>query len=155
MVIVNAEITEIRRDRREDSNSCKNHFSGLLPGQARTGLPVATIGTRFGSVPNHLPLPHIPVMSLSLVEQMFSPAVTIGFLAALESLLAAVDADGMLGTRHRSNMEQVAQGFGNIGSILFGGIPATGAIARTPTNVMSGGRTPIAGMIHAVFKYIQ
>lgn len=113
-------------------------------------LPVATIGSRFGSVPNHLPLPHIPVMSLSLVKEMFSPAVTIAFLAALESLLAAVVADGMLGTRHRSNMELVAQGAGNIGSILFGGIPATGAIARTATNIKSGGRTPVAGMIHAV-----
>ncbi|MGH9880751.1 MAG: SulP family inorganic anion transporter [Pyrinomonadaceae bacterium] len=113
-------------------------------------LPVATIGSRFGSVPNHLPYPHIPAVSLALVKQMFSPAVTIAFLAALESLLAAVVADGMLGTRHRSNMELIAQGAGNIGSVLFGGIPATGAIARTATNIKSGGRTPIAGMIHAV-----
>lgn len=113
-------------------------------------LPVATIGSRFGSVPNHLPWPHIPVMSLALVKQMFSPAITIAFLGALESLLAAVVADGMLGTRHRSNMELVAQGAGNIGSVLFGGIPATGAIARTATNIKSGGRTPVAGMIHAV-----
>jgi SulP family sulfate permease len=93
-------------------------------------------------------------MSLTLVKQMFSPAVTIAFLAALESLLAAVVADGMLGTRHRSNMELVAQGFGNIGSILFGGIPATGAIARTATNIKSGGRTPVAGMIHAVVLFL-
>jgi SulP family sulfate permease len=113
-------------------------------------LPVATIGSRFGSVPNHLPFPHLPVISLTLVKQMFSPAVTIAFLAALESLLAAVVADGMLGTRHRSNMELIAQGAGNIGSVLFGGIPATGAIARTATNIKSGGRTPVAGMIHAV-----
>lgn len=113
-------------------------------------LPVATIGSRFGSVPNHLPFPHLPTVSLALVRQMFSPAVTIAFLAALESLLAAVVADGMLGTRHRSNMELIAQGAGNIGSVLFGGIPATGAIARTATNVKSGGRTPVAGMIHAV-----
>lgn len=113
-------------------------------------LPVATIGSRFGSVPNHLPLPHLPVISLALVKQMFSPAVTIAFLAALESLLAAVVADGMLGTRHRSNMELIAQGAGNIASVLFGGIPATGAIARTATNIKSGGRTPVAGMIHAM-----
>jgi sulfate permease, SulP family len=113
-------------------------------------LPVATIGSRFGSVPNHLPYPHFPAISLALVKQMFSPAVTIAFLAALESLLAAVVADGMLGTRHRSNMELIAQGAGNIGSVLFGGIPATGAIARTATNIKSGGRTPVAGMIHAV-----
>jgi sulfate permease, SulP family len=113
-------------------------------------LPVATIGSRFGSVPNHLPTPRIPTISLALVKQMFSPALTIAFLAALESLLAAVVADGMLGTRHRSNMELVAQGAGNIGSVLFGGIPATGAIARTATNIKSGGRTPMAGMIHSV-----
>lgn len=113
-------------------------------------LPVATIGSRFGSVPNHLPLPHLPAVSLALVKQMFSPAVTIALLAALESLLAAVVADGMLGTRHRSNMELIAQGAGNIASILFGGIPATGAIARTATNIKSGGRTPVAGMIHAL-----
>jgi len=113
-------------------------------------LPVATIGSRFGSVPNHLPSPHLPAISLALVKQMFSPAVTIAFLAALESLLAAVVADGMLGTRHRSNMELIAQGAGNIASVLFGGIPATGAIARTATNIKSGGRTPVAGMIHAL-----
>ena len=113
-------------------------------------FPVETIGSRFGQVPNRLPAPHIPIVTLALVKQMFSPAITIAFLAALESLLAAVVADGMLGTRHRSNMELVAQGIGNIGSIVFGGLPATGAIARTATNIKSGGRTPIAGMIHAV-----
>jgi SulP family sulfate permease len=113
-------------------------------------LPVETIGSRFGAVPDRLPAPHLPLVSLSLVKQMFSPAVTIAFLAALESLLAAVVADGMLGTRHRSNMELIAQGAGNIGSVIFGGIPATGAIARTATNIKSGGRTPVAGMIHAV-----
>ncbi|MFZ0062550.1 MAG: sulfate permease [Pyrinomonadaceae bacterium] len=113
-------------------------------------LPVETIGSRFGAVPDRLPSPHLPLVSLSLVKQMFAPAVTIAFLAALESLLAAVVADGMLGTRHRSNMELIAQGAGNIGSVIFGGIPATGAIARTATNIKSGGRTPVAGMIHAV-----
>ena len=113
-------------------------------------LPVETIGSRFGAVPDRLPAPHLPLFSLALVKQMFSPAVTIAFLAALESLLAAVVADGMLGTRHRSNMELIAQGAGNIGSVIFGGIPATGAIARTATNIKSGGRTPVAGMIHAV-----
>jgi sulfate permease, SulP family len=113
-------------------------------------LPVETIGSRFGPVPDRLPAPHLPLVSLSLVKQMFAPAVTIAFLAALESLLAAVVADGMLGTRHRSNMELIAQGAGNIGSVIFGGIPATGAIARTATNIKSGGRTPVAGMIHAI-----
>lgn len=114
------------------------------------GLPVETIGSRFGSVPNHFPALQIPLLSWKLITQMFGPAVTIALLAAVESLLAAVVADGMMGTRHRSNMELVAQGIGNILSPLFGGIPATGAIARTATNIKNGGRTPLAGMIHAV-----
>jgi SulP family sulfate permease len=113
-------------------------------------LPVETIGSRFGSVPNHFPTPHLPEISWQMVQQMFSPGVTIALLAALESLLAAVVADGMMGTRHRSNMELIAQGFGNIASTIFGGIPATGAIARTATNIKSGGRTPIAAIIHAI-----
>ena len=114
------------------------------------GLPVETIGSRFGGVPNHFPAPHLPPVSWQLVQQMFSPAVTIALLAALESLLAAVVADGMMGTRHRSNMELIAQGAGNIASVLFGGIPATGAIARTATNIKSGGRTPVAAVIHCL-----
>jgi sulfate permease, SulP family len=113
-------------------------------------LPVETIGSRFGSVPNHFPRPQVPEISWQLVQQMFSPGVTIALLAALESLLAAVVADGMMGTRHRSNMELIAQGFGNIASTIFGGIPATGAIARTATNIKSGGRTPMAAIIHAI-----
>jgi SulP family sulfate permease len=113
-------------------------------------LPVETIGTQFGAVPNHLPAPHMPSISWQLVQQMFSPAVTIALLAAVESLLAAVVADGMLGTRHRSNMELIAQGTGNIASVIFGGIPATGAIARTATNIKSGGRTPVAAIIHCL-----
>jgi SulP family sulfate permease len=113
-------------------------------------LPVETIGSRFGNVPNRLPAPHLPHVSWELIRQMFSPAVTIALLAALESLLAAVVADGMMGTRHRSNMELVAQGAGNIASILFGGIPATGAIARTATNIKSGGRTPVSGVVHSL-----
>jgi sulfate permease, SulP family len=113
-------------------------------------LPVETIGSRFGSVPTHLPMPQMPEMSWQLVKQMFSPAITIALLAALESLLAAVVADGMMGTRHRSNMELIAQGAGNIASALFGGIPATGAIARTATNIKSGGRTPVAALIHCL-----
>lgn len=113
-------------------------------------LPVETIGSRFGGVPTSLPAPRFPHVTWQLVQQMFSPAVTIALLAGLESLLAAVVADGMLGTRHRSNMELIAQGAGNISSVLFGGIPATGAIARTATNIKSGGRTPIAGIIHCL-----
>jgi sulfate permease, SulP family len=113
-------------------------------------IPVETIGTQFGGVPNHFPSPHIPNISWKLATKMFSPAITIALLAALESLLSAVVADGMLGTRHRSNMELVAQGIGNILSPVFGGIPATGAIARTATNIRNGGRTPVSAMIHSV-----
>ncbi len=113
-------------------------------------LDVETIGSRFGSVPNTLPAPHFPHLTWGLITKMFSPAITIALLAAIESLLAAVVADGMMGTRHRSNMELIAQGLGNIVSPIFQGIPATGAIARTATNIKSGGRTPVAALIHAV-----
>ena len=113
-------------------------------------IPVDTIGTRFGEVPNHLPSPRLPQISWELIRKMFSPALTIALLGSIESLLSAVVADGMLGTRHRSNMELIAQGIGNVISPIFGGIPATGAIARTATNIKNGGRTPVAGMIHAV-----
>src|SRR4029078_58171 len=114
-------------------------------------LPVETIGSRFGSMPNHFPTPQLPEISWHLLRQMFSPAVTIALLSALESLLAAVVADGMMGTRHRSNMELVAQGAGNIVSVIFGGVPATGPIARTATNIKSGGKTPVSAIIHCVF----
>lgn len=114
------------------------------------GLPVETIGSRFGSVGGGLPTPHWPQVSVDTVRELAGPAFTIALLAAIESLLSAVVADGMIGGRHRSNMELVAQGVANIASSLFGGIPATGAIARTATNIKSGGRTPVAGMIHAV-----
>jgi SulP family sulfate permease len=112
-------------------------------------LPVETIETRFGGVPRGLPTPSIPIFEWSLVRELWGPAMAIALLAAIESLLSAVVADGMLGTRHRPNMELVAQGVANLASPLFGGIPATGAIARTATNVRSGGRTPIAGIVHA------
>lgn len=113
-------------------------------------LDVETIGSRFGSVPNTLPAPHFPQLTWGLITKMFSPALTIAVLAAIESLLAAVVADGMMGTRHRSNMELIAQGIGNIVSPIFQGIPATGAIARTATNIKSGGRTPVAAIVHSV-----
>lgn len=113
-------------------------------------LDVETIGSRFGDVPSALPAPHFPHLTWGLVTKMFSPAITIALLAAIESLLAAVVADGMTGSRHRSNMELIAQGVGNIISPVFQGIPATGAIARTATNIKSGGRTPFAGIIHAI-----
>lgn len=114
-------------------------------------IPVDTIETRFGGVPSLLPSPQFPSISWELIQQMFSPALTIAILCALESLLSAVVADGMMGTRHRSNMELIGQGAGNIVSVLFGGIPATGAIARTATNIKSGGKTPISAIIHCVF----
>jgi SulP family sulfate permease len=113
-------------------------------------LPVETIGSRFGAVPNTLPAPHLPNISWELCRQMFSPALTIALLAGIESLLSAVVADGMTERRHRSNMELVAQGVANLVTPIFGGIPATGAIARTATNIKNGGRTPLAGIVHAV-----
>ena len=112
-------------------------------------LPVETIGSRFGAISASVPHPTLPHLSLEQVIAMVGPAFTIALLAAVESLLSAVVADGMIGTRHRSNMELIAQGMANIASPLFGGIPATGAIARTATNVKNGGRTPVAGMVHA------
>lgn len=113
-------------------------------------LPVETIGSRFGAVPDHLPAITFPSVSFELMRGLFQPALTIALLAAIESLLSAVVADGMTGQKHRSNMELVAQGIANIASPLFGGIPATGAIARTATNIKNGGTTPLAGIIHAV-----
>jgi len=112
-------------------------------------LPVETIGTRFGAVRAALPAPALPPLSASALPGLIGPAFTIALLGAIESLLSAVVADGMIGGRHRSNMELVAQGVANIASPLFGGIPATGAIARTATNVRNGGRTPVAGIAHA------
>jgi len=113
-------------------------------------LPVETIGTRFGAVPSSLPAPHLPSVDWANFREYISPAVTVALLAAIESLLSAVVADGMIGSRHKSNMELIAQGVANIASPLFGGIPATGAIARTATNIRTGGRTPVAGITHAV-----
>ena len=113
-------------------------------------LPVETIGSRFGDVPSHLPMPALPDIPWRDLPKLFQPAFAIALLAGIESLLSAVVADGMTGRRHRSNTELVAQGVANLVSPLFGGIPATGAIARTATNIKNGGQTPFAGMIHAV-----
>lgn len=113
-------------------------------------LPVETIGSRFGGIPQGLPRPHIPALSWEHIQHLFQPAMTIALLAAIESLLCAVVADGMVDDRHDANQELMAQGLANIVSPLFGGIAATGAIARTATNVKSGARTPVAGMVHAV-----
>jgi SulP family sulfate permease len=113
-------------------------------------IPLETIGSRFGGLNAAIPHPQLPHLSLTQVTELVGPAFTIAMLAAIESLLSAVVSDGMIGGRHRSNMELVAQGVANMVSPLFGGIPATGAIARTATNVKNGGRTPIAGITHAV-----
>ena len=114
-------------------------------------LPVATVGERFPSLPTGIPAPHLPHMSLALVREVLPSAFTIAFLAGIEALLSAVVADGMTGYSHRSGQELVGQGVANMASALFGGLPATGAIARTATNVRAGGRTPLAGLCHAVF----
>ncbi len=114
-------------------------------------LPVETIGSRFGEISNHIDIIKFKELNLSLplIKELLRPALTIAFLASIESLLSAVVADGMIGKKHNSNMELIAQGIANIASAIFGGIPATGAIARTAANVKNGGRTPLAGMIHA------
>ena len=114
------------------------------------GIDVETIGSRFGELRATIPAPDLPGVSFDTLTKLVTPAFSIAVLGAVESLLSAVVADGMIGSRHRANMELVAQGIANIVSPLFGGIPATGAIARTATNVRNGGRTPVAGIVHAV-----
>jgi SulP family sulfate permease len=114
-------------------------------------LPVETVGARFHTMATGLPLPHLPKVSLPLIREVLSSAFVIAFLAGIEALLSATVADGMTGRRHRSGQELVANGVANIGSALFGGLPATGAIARTATNIRAGGRSPMAGMFHALF----
>ena len=113
-------------------------------------LPVNTIGSVYGELSSSFPSFHVPGISFGLVQKMLSPAFTIAILAGIESLLSAVVSDGMIGDTHKSNAELVGQGLGNIFSGLFGGIPATGAIARTAANVRNGGRTPIAGIVHCI-----
>lgn len=113
-------------------------------------LPVDTIGSRFTEISSAIPMPSLPSFSIATINKLFSPAITIAILGALESLLSAVVADEMIDDTHDSNMELVAQGIANITSGLFGGIPATGAIARTAANVKSGGKSPISGMVHAI-----
>lgn len=113
-------------------------------------LPVETIGSRFGSLPTGLPHPTMPSFHFHQIQSLVMPALTVAMLGAIESLLSATVADGMIESRHRSNTELIAQGIANIITPLFGGLPATGAIARTATNIKNGGRTPIAGMTHAL-----
>ncbi|MGE0255760.1 MAG: SulP family inorganic anion transporter [Alphaproteobacteria bacterium] len=118
---------------------------------ALAGLPVETIGTRFGGVPQALPLPHLPDLTPERIVAVLPSAVAFALLGSIESLLSAVVADSMTGRRHRSNAELVAQGAANMGSALFGGFCVTGTIARTATNVRAGARGPVAGMLHALF----
>lgn len=113
-------------------------------------LPIDTIETSFGEIPRQIPFPSFPIISFDTVKKLIQPAFAIALLGGIESLLSAVVADGMIGSHHRSNAELVAQGIANCFSAIFGGIPATGAIARTATNVKNGGRTPIAGITHAL-----
>ena len=117
---------------------------------ALAGLPVDTIQSRFGDLPNTLPLPELPNLSLARVTELLPSALVIAFLAGVESLLSAMVADRMIAGQHRPNAELLAQGAANIGSSLFGGMPATGAIARTATNIRAGGQTPVSGLIHAL-----
>lgn len=117
---------------------------------ALMALPVDSIFSRFGPLPHTLPMPAMPAISLARVSEMLPSAFIIAFLATIESLLSAMVADRMIGDRHHSNTEVLAQGFANIGSAVFGGLPATGAIARTATNIRAGGKTPVAGIVHAL-----
>lgn len=114
------------------------------------GLPADTIASRFGELPSQLPVPALPVITLARLQELLPVALVIAFLAGVESLLSAMVADRMIGSSHRSNAELIAQGSGNIASSLFGGLPVTGAIARTATNVRAGGKTPVAGIVHAL-----
>lgn len=113
-------------------------------------LPVETIYSKFGPLPSTLPTPSLPHISFQAIQQLFPDAITIALLGGIESLLSAVVADGMIGSKHRSNCELVAQGLANIGSVIFQGIPATGALARTSANIKLGAKTPVAGMVHAI-----
>lgn len=113
-------------------------------------LPVETIGSRFGVIPSSIPAPFIPTINFETFRLLLAPAFTIAMLGAIESLLSAMVADGATGGRHRSNTELIGQGIANIITPFFGGIPATGAIARTMTNIRNGGKTPVAGLIHAI-----
>jgi SulP family sulfate permease len=134
------------------------HWPGMLIAVIVTALltalldlQVATIGSRFGDIPRTLPLPSLPAFDLAKLRAVFPDAIAIALLGAIESLLSAVVADGMTGRKHRSNCELVAQGVANVASVTFGGMCATGTIARTATNVRAGARTPVSGMLHAVY----
>ena len=138
--------------------AARPHWPGMLiavalaaAATALLGLPVSTIGSKFGGIPSTLPAPVLPDLSLAKIMAVLPAAISFTLLGAIESLLSAVVADGMTGRRHRSNCELVAQGVANMGSALFGGFCVTGTIARTATNVRSGAHGPVSGMLHAVF----
>src|SRR5712672_3872439 len=137
------------------------HWPGMLiavacaaAATAMFDLPVATIGSKFGGIPNSLPVPSLPDVSLAKLQAVLPSAAAFALLGSIESLLSAVVADGMTGRRHRSNCELVGQGVANVASGLFGGICVTGTVARTATNVRAGAHGPIAGMLHAIFLLI-
>lgn len=117
-------------------------------------LNVATIGSTFGNIPADIPMPRLPAFSLSMVKDLISPAITIALLCAISSLLSAVISDEIIGEKHDSNTELIAQGFANMGSALFGGIPAAGVVARTTANMKAGGRTPIGGIVNGLVLLI-
>ena len=132
-------------------------FPGLIVAVGLTSLlvvvaalPVDTIFSRFGALPSTLPMPTLPKINMARVSELLPSAFVIAFLASIESLLSAMVADRLIGGKHRPNAEILAQGFANVGSAMFGGLPATGAIARTATNVRAGGKTPVAGIVHAL-----
>jgi len=134
------------------------HWPGMLIAVGATailtallGLDVTTIGSRFGDIPRTLPLPSLPSFDLAKLRAVLPDAIAIAMLGSIESLLSAVVADGMTGRKHRSNCELVAQGVANIASVTFGGMCATGTIARTATNIRAGARTPVSGMLHALY----
>ncbi|SFF78282.1 sulfate permease, SulP family [Novosphingobium sp. CF614] len=129
-------------------------LGGISLAIAMSHQPIDTIFSRYGNLPNHLPLPALPTITLTRVTELLPSALVIAFLAAIESLLSAMVADRMIAGSHRPNAEVLGQGWANIACSLFGGLPATGAIARTATNVRAGGRTPVAGLVHAAMILI-
>jgi SulP family sulfate permease len=129
-------------------------IAGATAAAALLDLPVDTVGDRFPSMPTGMPVPHAPELSLPMLRDVMPSAFVIAFLAGIEALLSATVADGMTGRRHRSGQELVANGVANLGSALFAGLPATGAIARTATNIRAGARSPMAGIFHALFLLV-
>ena len=133
------------------SPSIANDYDAYFDEHPLMGLDVDTIASRFGAIQSTLPAPHLPTIDLETLHTLLPSAIIIAFLAGIESLLSALVADRMAGTAHRSNTEITAQGLANCASALFAGLPATGAIARTATNIRAGARTPVSGIAHSLF----